>query len=199
MEHKIKKWKLLESEYIIRRPWLTARREKVQLPDGTIHPEYYVLEYPDWVNIIAETKDGRYVLVEQYRHGLGEISIELCAGCVEPGEAPVDGARRELLEETGFGGGEWELIATLSPNSSTSTKMCSWSRNQRQRTTSRHYRRHSRAPGYTRRIIPAPFRWRNKTGNDGRAFVEIFCNKGKIILPKLAAVLTFFVILPRIV
>ncbi|MEZ3577418.1 MAG: NUDIX hydrolase [Muribaculaceae bacterium] len=124
MEHKIKKWKLLESEYIIRRPWLTARREKVQLPDGTIHPEYYVLEYPDWVNIIAETKDGRYVLVEQYRHGLGEISIELCAGCVEPGEAPVDGARRELLEETGFGGGEWELIATLSPNSSTSTNMC---------------------------------------------------------------------------
>ena len=88
MEHKIKKWKLLESEYIIRRPWLTARREKVQLPDGTIHPEYYVLEYPDWVNIIAETKDGRYVLVEQYRHGLGEISIELCAGCVEPGEPP---------------------------------------------------------------------------------------------------------------
>ena len=124
MEHEIKKWKLLESEYIIRRPWLTARREKVQLPDGTIHPEYYVLEYPDWVNIIAETKDGRYVLVEQYRHGLGEVSIELCAGCVEPGEAPVDGARRELLEETGFGGGEWELIATLSPNSSTSTNMC---------------------------------------------------------------------------
>lgn len=124
MEHKIQKWKLLESEYLIKRPWLTARRDKVELPDGTIHPEYYILEYPDWVNVIAETTDGRYVLVEQYRHGLGEVSIELCAGCVEPGEEPVVGAQRELLEETGFGGGEWELIATLSPNSSTSSNLC---------------------------------------------------------------------------
>ncbi|MDE6207997.1 MAG: NUDIX hydrolase [Muribaculaceae bacterium] len=123
MEHKIKKWKLLESEYLYRRPWLTARRDKVELPDGRIHPEYYVLEYPSWVNIIAITEDGEFVLVEQYRHGLGEVGFELCAGVVEDGEAPVDGAKRELMEETGFGGGEWELFATLSPNASATNNL----------------------------------------------------------------------------
>ena len=124
MQHKIEKWKVLESEYIIQRPWLTARRERVELPDGTIHPEYYILEYPEWVNVIAETTDGLYVIIEQYRHGIGEVSFELSAGCVEPGEEPIDGARRELLEETGFGGGQWKLIATLAPNPSTSSNMC---------------------------------------------------------------------------
>ena len=41
------KWKVLSTEYLIRRPWLTARRDVAQLPDGRINPEYYVLEYPD--------------------------------------------------------------------------------------------------------------------------------------------------------
>ena len=121
--HKIEKWKTLESEYIIRRPWLVARRDKVQLPSGTIHPEYYVLEYPDWVNIIAVTEDGRFVMVEQYRHGLDQVLTELCAGCVEEGEAPLDAAKRELAEETGYTGGEWELFMQISGNPSTTSNL----------------------------------------------------------------------------
>ena len=66
-----KKWTILESEYLIKRPWLTARRDVAQLPDGRINHEYYVLEYPDWVNIIAITEDGDFVLERQYRHALG--------------------------------------------------------------------------------------------------------------------------------
>ena len=66
----IKKWKLIDSRYIIRRPWLTARCDTVQLPNGKINPEYYVLEYPDWINVIAITKEGNFLMVEQYRHGL---------------------------------------------------------------------------------------------------------------------------------
>ena len=75
MEHKIKKWRTVESEYLIQRPWLTARRDKVELPDGRVHPEYYVLEYPDWVNVIAITEDGQFVMVEQYRHGLEDSTV----------------------------------------------------------------------------------------------------------------------------
>lgn len=56
MDKKLSKWKVLDREYIIQRPWLTARRDKVELPDGRIIEEYYVLEYPDWVNVIAITK-----------------------------------------------------------------------------------------------------------------------------------------------
>lgn len=110
------KWTILETEYLVRRPWLTARRDKVQLPDGRVHDEYYVLEYPTWINVIAITLEGKYVMVKQYRHGLGIVATELCAGVVEPGEDPLEGAKRELLEETGFGGGEWELSMVLSAN-----------------------------------------------------------------------------------
>lgn len=113
---KIEKWKILESRYLIRRPWLTARVDKVELPNGMVHPEYYVLEYPTWVNIIAVTTDGRFVMVEQYRHGLGDVFTELVAGVAEKGEEPLQAARRELLEETGFGGGEWQLYTVLSAN-----------------------------------------------------------------------------------
>ena len=62
-----RKWEIIESEYLIRRPWLTARRDRVKLPTGVEIPEYYILEYPDWVNVIAITKEGKFVLVRQYR------------------------------------------------------------------------------------------------------------------------------------
>lgn len=97
---KIGKWRLVNSEYLIRRPWLTARRDTVELPDGRINDEFYILEYPTWVNVIAIDKDGRFVMVEQFRHGLGDVYTELCAGVAEEGEDPVDAAKRELLEET---------------------------------------------------------------------------------------------------
>ena len=67
-----RKWEIIESEYLIRRPWLTARRDRVKLPTGVEIPEYYILEYPDWVNVIAITKEGKFVLVRQYRHGIKE-------------------------------------------------------------------------------------------------------------------------------
>lgn len=117
------KWKILDSTYIIQRPWLTARRDTVRLPDGRINDEYYILEYPCWVNVIAITDDGRYLMVEQYRHGLRDYFTELVAGVVEDGEEPLDAARRELLEETGYAGGEWELLSVLSQNPSTTDNL----------------------------------------------------------------------------
>lgn len=113
---KIEKWKTLNSEYLFRRPWLTARRDCVELPDGRVLDEFYILEYPEWVNVIAITPEGQFVMVRQYRHGLGDVFTELCAGCVEPGETPIEAAKRELLEETGFGGGEWREFDVLSAN-----------------------------------------------------------------------------------
>ncbi len=119
----IEKWKVLSSEYIVERPWLTARRDCVQLPNGQVHNEYYVLEYPTWVNVIAIRKDGKFVMVEQYRHGLCEVGIELCAGCAEEGEKPVDAAKRELAEETGYTGGTWRLNTVISANPATSNNL----------------------------------------------------------------------------
>lgn len=114
-------WKLLFSEYLHQEDWLTVRRDELQLPNGHIIPKYFVLEYPDWVNTIAITKDGQFVLVRQYRHAIGRANYELCAGVVDgEGESPLDAAKRELQEETGYTGGEWEEWMRLAPNPATS-------------------------------------------------------------------------------
>lgn len=116
MENTEARWRVLDREYIIRRPWLTARRDKVELPDGRVIEEYYVLEYPDWVNVIAITQEGQFVMERQYRHGLGVDSTELPCGVMEKGEEPLEAARRELLEETGYGNGEWTELMAIATN-----------------------------------------------------------------------------------
>ena len=65
------KWSVVSSEQLIDRPWMKARRDTVQLPNGRVYDEYYVLSYPTWINVIAETEDGELILERQYRHGLG--------------------------------------------------------------------------------------------------------------------------------
>lgn len=117
------KWETISSEYLFRRPWLTVRHDKVRLPDGRINPEFYVLEYPDWVNIIAITENGEFVMERQYRHGLDKTCYEIAAGVVENGETPLEAARRELEEETGYGGGEWKELMLISGNPSTTSNL----------------------------------------------------------------------------
>lgn len=123
MRDKDMKWRTLSSYYLYKKPWLTARVDKVELPTGAVIDEYYVLEYPDWVNTIAITKEGKFVFVRQYRYALGKTVNELCAGVCEKGEEPMESAKRELLEETGFGGGEWTHWMDLSANASTNANI----------------------------------------------------------------------------
>ena len=117
-EDKTRRWKILSSEYLTRRPWLTARKDRVELPDGRVNPEYYVVEYPDWVTVIAVTRDGKFVMERQYRHAVGMTCYELPCGVMEAGETPLEAARRELMEETGYGKGEWKELMQITPNPS---------------------------------------------------------------------------------
>ena len=124
MEEKEKAWKTVSSKYLFRRPWLTVRCEDMLLPNGNHIPEYYILEYPDWVNTIAITKDGKFVFVRQYRPGLGRTSYELCAGvCDKEDASPLVSAQRELWEETGYGKGNWREYMGISANPSTHTNL----------------------------------------------------------------------------
>ncbi|MGB3066078.1 NUDIX hydrolase [Sphingobacterium sp. InxBP1] len=116
----MEKWKLLSSEYICKEPWATLRKDTCELPDGRINDHYYVLEYPDWVNMVGITEQNELLVIKQYRHGAGMLSLEIPAGTMEPGENPVDAAIREMLEETGYAFDHIEEIATLYANPATS-------------------------------------------------------------------------------
>ncbi len=110
-------WKTLNSQYLYRKPWCTMRQDSVMLPNGRVIEDYYVWEYPPWNNVIAVTTDDQIVLIRQYRHGIGQVYYELPAGVHDkPGDSLLDSAKRELLEETGFGGGTWTPWMELSAN-----------------------------------------------------------------------------------
>lgn len=113
-------WKVVASEYLFnKRPWLTVRKDVCELPNGKMMPAYYVIEYPTWATVFAVTKDRKVVMVKQYRHGLGVISIETPGGVVEEGEDIQKAIARELKEETGYEAGHIEPLGKVSGNPAT--------------------------------------------------------------------------------
>lgn len=117
------KWKVLESTYLFNEPWLTVRKDKCETPGGKIIPSFYVNEYPDWANAFCLTKEGKVVMVKQYRHGIGEVGIELPGGVVEEEETGEEGVKRELLEETGYVFEKVEYLGKISANPSTTNNL----------------------------------------------------------------------------
>jgi 8-oxo-dGTP pyrophosphatase MutT (NUDIX family) len=113
------KWRVTASRYIHKDRWISVRADDCVTDEGAVVAPYYVLEYPDWVEIVALDADDNVLLVRQYRHGLGDISTELPAGGMDPGETdPVAAAERELLEETGCAG-TVSLVGESRPNAGT--------------------------------------------------------------------------------
>jgi ADP-ribose pyrophosphatase len=112
-------WKVLASEYLFNEPWLTVRKDKCQLPNGNVIPSFYVIEYPEWVNVFALTEEGQVVMVRQYRHGIKQTSIELPGGVVDDGEDIEVAAKRELMEETGYEFSSYEYLGKICANPST--------------------------------------------------------------------------------
>ncbi len=87
---------------------------------------YVILECPDWVNVIALTgdEDDQMLLVRQYRHGVGTVTLEIPSGQVDSGEEPLAAAQRELAEETGYTGGRWTPLGGVRPNAAFQDNWC---------------------------------------------------------------------------
>jgi ADP-ribose pyrophosphatase len=111
-------WERLRSEKLYETPYFVLRSDRLRLPGGAIKDPYYVIERPDAAIIVPLTRDGDVVLVRQYRPPLERMELGLPAGLVEEGEKPEAAARRELLEETGYSRGEWELLGSLASSPS---------------------------------------------------------------------------------
>ena len=93
-----------------------VRRDMSRSPrDGRAH-DFYVIEAPDWINVIPVTTDERVVMIEQYRHGIEGVTLEIPGGMVDPGESPRETAAREMLEETGYAARELVALGSLHPN-----------------------------------------------------------------------------------
>src|SRR5271157_4687495 len=119
MKPKDSPWQVLSSKKVLDTPFLKIRSERVKLPEGTILPDYYIIENPGWVGIVPLTEDGYFLINNQYKHGIGHEVLEFPAGGIDEHEDdPVITARRELMEETGysFEDHQVELLAHMYAN-----------------------------------------------------------------------------------
>lgn len=114
-------WTVTRSRHVHRDRWISLRADDCVTASGASVAPYYVLEYPDWVHVIALDRAGHLLLARQYRHGIGRSSLELPGGMMDPSDPdPVAAGLRELAEEAGYGGGDPpRLVASLSPNPAT--------------------------------------------------------------------------------
>lgn len=86
--------------------------------------DFFVLNPPDWVNVVALTTDQRLVLVRQFRYGIDEFSLEIPGGIIDAGEDPVAAGVRELREESGFVGTSARLLGSVHPNPAMQSNRC---------------------------------------------------------------------------
>ncbi len=103
----------------------TVREDRTRSPRSRKNHDFYVLECPDWANVVALTPENDVVLVRQFRAGTRSITLEIPGGSVEKGESAARAIRRELREETGYAARAWRRIGVVHPNPAIQGNRCS--------------------------------------------------------------------------
>ena len=124
-EKEIRKgWDVQPGKVVLKTPVVTINAGPVICKRSGREKEFYLFDFPDWVNVIAITPDRQMVLVRQFRYGTRRMEIEIPGGMVNPGENPLDAGCRELMEETGYGGRSARIIGKVCPNPAIQRNAC---------------------------------------------------------------------------
>ena len=110
---KNKNWKLLKRKKVYGSKFVNVYEDKIELTNGSIIDDYTVIEKPSVVIVVATDKNNHIIVLREYKYAAGETLLSLPAGHKKKDEQPIDAARRELLEETGFGGNDFEELGML--------------------------------------------------------------------------------------
>ena len=113
----VKGWTVLDRTVVFSGgPIREVVKERVELPDGQVVPDYYRVHMDDFALVFASDPDERVLMFRHYRHGLGRVCLGFPGGAIAPGESPADAIRRELLEETGYASASWESLGAYVTN-----------------------------------------------------------------------------------
>ena len=120
----IEDWKVKESVIINNCKIFSTRKDTSIDPKTGGEHEFYIVESPDWVNVVPKTEDGKFIIIKQFRHGIRKATFEIPGGMVDEGETPIESAKRELLEETGYVSDQWKQIGMVHPNPAIMNNSC---------------------------------------------------------------------------
>jgi 8-oxo-dGTP pyrophosphatase MutT (NUDIX family) len=117
MSTPIKPWKRKKPELAFAARVFELYKERLKIPSKEYEDDFFYINSVDWVNIIAITDNSEVVMVEQYRVGIDQVTLELPGGILDhKDELASKAAERELLEETGYGGAELVSLGSIHPN-----------------------------------------------------------------------------------
>jgi 8-oxo-dGTP pyrophosphatase MutT (NUDIX family) len=118
-------WERLSDETLLRYKVFEVRKSRRRSPRTGADIGFFLIDTPDWVNVLALTPDEQLILIRQFRHGTERVSLEIPGGLIDPHETdPAMAAHRELREETGYEAAHLELLGVMSPNPSMMTNRC---------------------------------------------------------------------------